>query len=65
VRQALQGAKAAFDPDGLMNPGVLIDPRGRDVGINSELVVLDGVGHSPTLEVPGIVYPRMIDFFRH
>jgi alkyldihydroxyacetonephosphate synthase len=33
VRQALRGAKSVFDPDGLMNPGVLIDPSGRDVGI--------------------------------
>ena len=31
---------------------------------DSELVVLEGVGHSPTLEVPNIVYPRIIDFFR-
>ena len=31
---------------------------------DSELVVLERVGHSPTLEVPDIVYPRMIDFFR-
>ena len=31
---------------------------------DSELVVLDRVGHSPTLEVPDTVYPRMIDFFR-
>ena len=31
---------------------------------DSELVVLEQVGHSPTLEVPDTVYPRMIDFFR-
>lgn len=31
---------------------------------DAELVVLDRVGHSPTLEVPEVVYPRMIDFFR-
>jgi pimeloyl-ACP methyl ester carboxylesterase len=31
---------------------------------DSELVVLEGVGHSPTLEVPNIVYPKIIDFFR-
>jgi alkyldihydroxyacetonephosphate synthase len=32
VRQALAGAKAVFDPRGVMNPGVLIDPAGRSVG---------------------------------
>ena len=26
---ALRGAKAAVDPDGLLNPGVLIDPTRR------------------------------------
>jgi 3-oxoadipate enol-lactonase len=31
---------------------------------DGELVVLDRVGHSPTLEVPDVVYPRMIEFFR-
>ncbi|HKI75234.1 MAG TPA: FAD-binding oxidoreductase [Pseudomonadales bacterium] len=31
-RAALQAAKAAFDPDGVMNPGVLIDPAGKSVG---------------------------------
>lgn len=28
-RAALAGAKAVFDPAGVMNPGVLVDPRGR------------------------------------
>jgi alkyldihydroxyacetonephosphate synthase len=32
-RQALVAAKGAFDPAGVMNPGVLIDPHGHDVGI--------------------------------
>lgn len=31
-RQALQAAKTSFDPAGIMNPGVLIDPRGKTVG---------------------------------
>jgi alkyldihydroxyacetonephosphate synthase len=31
-RAALQGAKARLDPAGLLNPGVLVDPAGRDVG---------------------------------
>jgi pimeloyl-ACP methyl ester carboxylesterase len=30
---------------------------------NAELVRLTGVGHSPTLEAPDIVLPRLIDFF--
>jgi pimeloyl-ACP methyl ester carboxylesterase len=30
---------------------------------NAELVRLNGVGHSPTLEAPDIVLPRIIDFF--
>lgn len=30
----------------------------------SELVVFEGVGHSPTLEIPEVVYPRLLDFFR-
>jgi alkyldihydroxyacetonephosphate synthase len=33
VREALSAAKAAFDPKGVMNPGVLIDAQGRTVGI--------------------------------
>jgi len=33
LRQALQSAKAVFDPPGVMNPGVLFDPHGRTVGI--------------------------------
>ena len=35
--RALAGAKAALDPDGLMNPGVLIDPLGRDVGVTGAM----------------------------
>ncbi|HXU99330.1 MAG TPA: FAD-binding oxidoreductase [Caulobacteraceae bacterium] len=31
-RAALGAAKTALDPAGVMNPGVLIDPAGRDVG---------------------------------
>jgi len=31
-RSALQAAKSRFDPPGVMNPGVLIDPLDRDVG---------------------------------
>ena len=33
MRAALAGAKQALDPQGVMNPGVLIDPMGRPVGI--------------------------------
>lgn len=36
-RQALQGAKQSLDPQGIMNPGVLIDPRGKEVGIRGIL----------------------------
>jgi len=31
-RTALAAAKSALDPAGVMNPGVLIDPVGRQVG---------------------------------
>ena len=32
-RQALAACKAELDPYGVLNPGVLIDPRGRPVGV--------------------------------
>lgn len=32
MRSALAGAKQALDPQGVMNPGVLVDPMGRSVG---------------------------------
>jgi alkyldihydroxyacetonephosphate synthase len=37
MRQALAGAKAVFDPRGVMNPGALFDPVGRPVGIRGVL----------------------------
>jgi alkyldihydroxyacetonephosphate synthase len=37
-RAALAGAKAVVDPQGVMNPGVLIDPVGRKVGLSGVLV---------------------------
>jgi len=30
---------------------------------NAELIRLNGVGHSPTLEAPDVVLPRIVDFF--
>ncbi|MBK7686767.1 MAG: FAD-binding oxidoreductase [Rhodocyclaceae bacterium] len=36
-RSALAGAKAVLDPQGVMNPGVLIDPAGRKVGMSGIL----------------------------
>jgi alkyldihydroxyacetonephosphate synthase len=38
MREALAGAKAALDPAGSMNPGVLIDPVGRSIGITGATV---------------------------
>jgi alkyldihydroxyacetonephosphate synthase len=32
-REALRAAKTSLDPRGILNPGVLIDPRDRVVGI--------------------------------
>jgi alkyldihydroxyacetonephosphate synthase len=32
-RQTLAAGKALLDPAGILNPGVLIDPRGKDIGI--------------------------------
>jgi alkyldihydroxyacetonephosphate synthase len=36
-REALAAAKAVFDPRGILNPGVLIDPVDRPVGITGAL----------------------------
>ena len=36
-RAALTAAKAALDPAGVLNPGVLIDPAGRAVGARGAL----------------------------
>ena len=38
MRVALAAAKAVFDPSGLMNPGVLLEPQGRPVGIRGGTV---------------------------
>lgn len=37
LRRALAGAKAMLDPAGVLNPGILFDPVGRDVGITGAL----------------------------
>lgn len=37
MRQAMAGAKAVFDPHGVMNPGVLFDPVGRPIGLSGVL----------------------------
>lgn len=39
VLGAIQGAKSRVDPNGIMNPGVLIDPEGRDVGQRGSIEV--------------------------
>ena len=36
-RAALAGAKKTLDPAGILNPGVLIDPVDRKVGIHGAL----------------------------
>lgn len=36
-RQALAACKAELDPHGVLNPGVLIDPRGRPVGVRGAM----------------------------
>ena len=43
-RSALAGAKQQLDPAGILNPGVLIDPTDRTVGIRGALK--DAVDHS-------------------
>lgn len=35
--QALSSAKSSVDPKGVMNPGVLIDPQGREVGVTGAM----------------------------
>ena len=38
---ALTAAKRSLDPNGLLNPGVLIDPDGRELGVTGALGVSD------------------------
>jgi len=35
--EALAGVKRELDPSGILNPGVLIDPMGRDVGVTGAM----------------------------
>lgn len=41
LREALRGAKAQLDPQGILNPGVLIDPANRSVGQRGVLACQD------------------------
>jgi len=47
MRQALAGAKASVDPSGIMNPGVLIDPTNRFVGVTGGTVSTFESGGTP------------------
>ena len=38
-REALAAAKSRLDPRGIMNPGVLVDPLDRPVGITGALAI--------------------------
>ncbi|MBV9332236.1 MAG: FAD-binding oxidoreductase, partial [Alphaproteobacteria bacterium] len=40
-RAALGAAKRTLDPSGILNPGVLIDPEGRAVGLRGALAASD------------------------
>ena len=35
--EALRAVKQTVDPEGIMNPGVLIDPAGRKVGVRGAM----------------------------
>ncbi|MBT4521753.1 MAG: FAD-binding oxidoreductase [Halieaceae bacterium] len=41
-RQTLAAAKASLDPTGMFNPGVLIDPVGKSVGITGVMKGIEG-----------------------
>ncbi|MEE2776882.1 MAG: FAD-binding oxidoreductase [Acidobacteriota bacterium] len=47
--EALRGAKAVLDPNGIMNPGVLFDPAGRSVGVTGAMA---GMPASPPRPQP-------------
>ncbi len=40
-REAIVAAKHALDPHGVLNPGVLFDPKGKSVGVTGALQTID------------------------
>jgi FAD/FMN-containing dehydrogenase/Fe-S oxidoreductase len=52
--QAFQEIKAAFDPEGILNPGIIVGPAGQPLQSNLRFKAINPSGRRGSLDHPGI-----------